>query len=159
MGLYKKGEVYAAISEYQKCLSLQSKDMIHPDSFDFDGKVDLVLAHVNLGAAFEDTGDLDGAIAEYRHAIQLDPKSGDAHFRLGSAIGKKGDVDGEIAEYHEALRLNPKAAVTHYNLGVAFVRKGDLQAALQEYRVACELNPKDANYRQLYEDLLTQVSH
>ena len=52
-------------------------------------------------------GDLDGAIAEYREALRLNPNDDEAHFNLGVALGKKGDWDGAIAEYREALRLNP----------------------------------------------------
>ncbi len=64
-------------------------------------------AHDNLGNALDHKGDLDGAIAEYREALRLNPKDVVAHINLGVALASKGDMDGEIGEYREALRLNP----------------------------------------------------
>ena len=38
-------------------------------------------AHVNLGNALDHKGDLDGAIAEYREALRLNPKDVVAHYQ------------------------------------------------------------------------------
>lgn len=67
-----------------------------------------VAAHLILGRALDDKGDWDGAIAEYREALRLNPNYDTVHNNLGIALGHKGDTDGAIAEYREALRLNPK---------------------------------------------------
>jgi Flp pilus assembly protein TadD len=76
-------------------------------------------------------GDRDGAIAEYREALRLNPNNDVAHFFLGEA---------------------------HNKLGVALEQKGDRQGALEEYRAAHMLDPKNATYKQNYERLLRQVN-
>src|SRR5262249_38886167 len=58
--------------------------------------------------------DLDGAIACYKKALDLDPKHAPAHTNLGNALKDKGDLDGAIACYHKALDLDPKNALAHY---------------------------------------------
>jgi len=65
------------------------------------------LAHALLGLALANKDDWDGAVAEYREALRLDPNDGLMHLGLGLALWGKGNWDGAITEYREALRLNP----------------------------------------------------
>jgi Flp pilus assembly protein TadD len=53
---------------------------------------------------------LDGAIADYNHAIELDPKSGLAYNNRGVVKKIKGDLNGAIADHNQALELEPKHA-------------------------------------------------
>ena len=55
-------------------------------------------------------GDVDKAIASFRKATQLDPKSDEAYVWLAIALRKKGDAAGEQEALREALRLNPRSA-------------------------------------------------
>ena len=48
-------------------------------------------AHNNLGLALRDKGDLDGAIAEYRESILLNPNINNTHNNLGLALEAKGE--------------------------------------------------------------------
>ena len=52
------------------------------------------VTHYNLGIALKAKGDLDGAIAEYRAAINQLPNYPEAHLSLGIALYLKGDRDG-----------------------------------------------------------------
>jgi tetratricopeptide (TPR) repeat protein len=97
--------------------------------------------HTNLGAALHDKGDLDGAIAEQREAIQLQPDNAGAHTNLGEVLRKKGKIDEAIAEHREALRLEPGIAEVHTNLGRALSDKGDQEVAIRELREAIRLKP------------------
>jgi Flp pilus assembly protein TadD len=80
--------------------------------------------HTNLGNALAQKGDLDGAIREYRAALNLDSNSWAAHnglgkcarTALGGALAQKGDLDGAIREFREALSLDPHLAIAHDNL-------------------------------------------
>jgi Flp pilus assembly protein TadD len=42
--------------------------------------------HVTLGNALAARGDLEGAIAEYRAALHIDPNLAETHFNLGLAL-------------------------------------------------------------------------
>jgi Flp pilus assembly protein TadD len=103
-----------------------------------------VAAHNNLGNALRDQGDLDGALAEFREAIRLDPKPALPHLNLGCALADRGDWDGALAELREAARLEPKSTLPHLNLGIALRKMGDLDGAVIELREAVRLDPKHA---------------
>jgi tetratricopeptide (TPR) repeat protein len=60
------------------------------------------------GAAKEEKGDLDGALAHYDQAIRFNPKSGLAYFGRGNIKRRKADLDGAMADYNEAIGLDPK---------------------------------------------------
>ena len=66
-----------------------------------------VMAHCNLGTALKAQGDMDGAIAEYRAALRLQPDNGMAHFDLGRVLWTKGDREAAFEEFHTAHRLAP----------------------------------------------------
>jgi hypothetical protein len=61
--------------------------------------------HFAQGNALKDKGDLDGAIACYQQALDVDPKFAKAHNNLGGTLQDKGDLDGAIACYKVALVL------------------------------------------------------
>jgi Flp pilus assembly protein TadD len=55
-------------------------------------------------------GDVDKAIASFRQATQLDPKSDEAYVWLAIALRKKGDAAGAEQALQQALQLNPRSA-------------------------------------------------
>jgi tetratricopeptide (TPR) repeat protein len=106
--------------------------------------------HLAAGNALSEAKAWDGAAAEYREAIRLEPRSAEAHFILGRALGRKGDIDGEIKEQQQAVGLNPNFADAHKALGAALGRKGDLEGEIKQLRAAVRLDPNDAvSHRQL----------
>src|SRR5262249_15323972 len=76
-------------------------------------------AHNNLGIALQAKGLVDEAIAEYRKAIEIDPKDAKAHTNLGGALLAKGRPDAALAEYQNAIEIDPKLAPAHDHLGHA----------------------------------------
>jgi tetratricopeptide (TPR) repeat protein len=54
--------------------------------------------YYNRGLAKQDKGDLDGAIADYNRAIELDPKYFFAYNNRGNAKKDKDDLDGAIGD-------------------------------------------------------------
>jgi len=74
-------------------------------------------------AALDFSGDLDGAIGEFRRAIELEPQRAELHDDLGTVLVQKSDAQGAAAEFSEALRLQPNFASAHFHLGVLRTRK------------------------------------
>ncbi len=85
--------------------------------------------------------DTDGAISEFRQALNLDPYTWFPHNDYANALAAKADWDGAIAEYREALRLQPDSVVAHSNLGYALGAKGDTNGANAEVQYAMHVNP------------------
>ena len=102
------------------------------------------VAHMTLGLALCDKGQLDEATVCFRKAIELDLKNAMAHTNLGNALFNKGQLDDAIACCRKAIELDPKLAFAHNNLGNALKDKGQLDDAIACYRKAIELDPKFA---------------
>jgi tetratricopeptide (TPR) repeat protein len=64
------------------------------------------VGHYYLPAAFG--GGIDPALADFRKAIELDPKSADAHLWLGLALRKSGRNGEARKAFARSLELNPR---------------------------------------------------
>jgi serine/threonine protein kinase/Flp pilus assembly protein TadD len=105
---------------------------------------------VNLGNALKAKGDLDGASAAYRDALDGRPDYALAHERLGLVLADKGRLDEAITELREAVRLRDYV-LDGFRLAELLTRKGRAEEATGEYEKAIsrvskvvELNPKNA---------------
>jgi tetratricopeptide (TPR) repeat protein len=99
-------------------------------------------AHLNLGNALQAQGDLAGAIACFKRALDLDPEFTLAHNNLGIALRAQGDLAGAIACYKRTLKLAPELAPAHNNLGTALEAQRDVKGAIACYKKALDLDPK-----------------
>nr|WP_306422129.1 tetratricopeptide repeat protein [Nostoc sp. CHAB 5715] len=92
-----------------------------------------------MGIALKNQGKLDEAIAQYRKAIQLDPKDADAYYNLGIALKNQGKLDEAIAQYRKAIQLDPKHAGGYIGLGNVLSEQKKLDEAIAAYRQALKL--------------------
>jgi tetratricopeptide (TPR) repeat protein len=93
-------------------------------------------------------GDSQGAIANYRAAIALDPELSDLHFELADMLfGSSSAADQAEAEkeYKRALELNPFDERSVCRLGGLAAKRSDTKAALAFYSRAYQLAPNDAD--------------
>jgi len=98
-------------------------------------------AHINLGTALKENGDLNGAIASFQQALNINPNYPEAHNNLGNALKKQGDLNGAIASFQQALKLKPSYLEAHINLGNALHEQGDLIAGIECFENALKLKP------------------
>ena len=82
----------------------------------------------------KDQKKLDEAIAQYRKAIELDPKSVSTYNNLGIALSDQKKLDEAISQYRKAIELDPKSVGTYNNLGVALKDQNKLDAAISQFR-------------------------
>jgi tetratricopeptide (TPR) repeat protein len=66
------------------------------------------LIHLDLGIAYMETGDKDGAIREFNRTVLLEPDNVTAHFRLATLYRTMGKKDQANAEFAKANTLNRK---------------------------------------------------
>jgi Flp pilus assembly protein TadD len=64
----------------------------------------------NSGKRLLGAGDLDGAIAQFRSAINSEPNYAPAHYELGLALQQSGKKDEATKEFQKAAELDPHLA-------------------------------------------------
>lgn len=102
---------------------------------------ELPAAYFNLAFALRETGNDDGAIANYRRAIALQPDYADAHNSLGLALARSGKLAEAIDHFEQALKSNPDHAQAQNNLGAALEQRGNAAAAVEHYARAIAIKP------------------
>src|SRR6185295_5098895 len=60
-------------------------------------------------------GDLEGSLADFTKAIELDPAYVQAYHGRGVTRHFKGDLDAAIADYSKAIELDPKVALAYHD--------------------------------------------
>jgi Flp pilus assembly protein TadD len=78
------------------------------------------------------------AIAEWRRALELNPRDPKTHNNLGRALAEQGELDEAIAHWQKALEVNPNYIEAHNNLGVAFIRRGKSDEAIAHFQKVLE---------------------
>ena len=74
-------------------------------------------------------GRLDQAIAEYKHALELDPKFADALHGLAQAYFAKNDFDQAIATARRILEIDPDDILAYTTVSRACQKKGMIKEA------------------------------
>lgn len=96
------------------------------------------------GRAREETGDLEGALADFDCAIGLNPDLTNALVHRALARKKRGDIDGALADFGAVIEIDPKNALACYDRGNLRSERGDLEGAIADYTLALDLDSKDA---------------
>jgi tetratricopeptide (TPR) repeat protein len=96
---------------------------------------------VNRGIEKAKNGDLDGAIADFNRAIEIDPKDDAPYFNRAQAKWLKKDTAGAIADYTRAIELGSTNPAAYNNRGNARAEKNDRDGAIADYTRAIELKP------------------
>ena len=122
----------------------QLGDLIVPDD---------VRAHVELGAAYLDRGDLDAAVTELSRAVELRPDHPRALYLLGVAYARRGDEHDAIAALERAATARrvgvdrPGFAEAWLALADVHRRRGDDDSAVDAYRAALDAGVGDSAMR------------
>ncbi len=87
-------------------------------------------AHVLYGSMLKATGRFDEAIAEVKHAYEVDPSRSDTF--LGIILYQAGRYDEAIAIFQEALENGTDRGSVHLHLGEVYLKQRKNQEALAE---------------------------
>lgn len=103
------------------------------------------VTHYNMGVALAEAHLDEQAVAEYRHAIALQPSLGDPHTNLGAFLTERGDYVNALSECREAVRLAPASPSAHVNLGVVLGSLDRLDESAVALTRALDLDPLNAD--------------
>ena len=87
-----------------------------------------------------DSGDVDGAIAEWSRYIEKAPDFWGAYYRRGFFEENSGKRDDALADYDMAIMLNPEYAYAYLSKGDILMLKGEVNEAKDAYRKVVEID-------------------
>jgi hypothetical protein len=83
----------------------------------------------------------DESAADFRRAIELQPKMFNALRSLGIYLYQRDRLDEATEYFRRALEVEPKAGLIHSGLAMAYIRMGKYQEGIRECRLAIEAQP------------------
>jgi tetratricopeptide (TPR) repeat protein len=145
--------LYAAYRTYSDLSSesMMALALTAPDS----APMHQLLAHEEIKE-----GNTNGAIAQFRKALALDPHLPGIHFELAELLrtAKDPEIKKEAEqEYHAALLVNPRDEKAECRLAEIDADKGNTSQAFAEYSKAVELQPADSDARLGLAKILTEM--
>jgi tetratricopeptide (TPR) repeat protein len=126
---YLLGKVHMKLSEQ----ALSNLNSIDPHS---------VWVHEISGEVMESMKNFDGAILEYKKAVDLAPQQPGAHYSLGNAYWSIQMWDPATEQFHAELANDPANCGAHWKLGnIILVERQDPAEALAEIEKALSICP------------------
>ena len=102
-----------------------------------------------MAVMYDDQGDLDKAISEYKQVLQQDAKSLLVRVNLAAAYIKKKEWGRAAAELQAAIKLDPEAVEPHAILALLYSSQNKIDLANREYESALKnasaLSPKNVD--------------
>ena len=94
---------------------------------------------LNSGVDKAQSGNLQGAIADWTKAIEMNPMYAKAYFNRGVAKKNLKDYQASIADYTKAIEINSEYYHAYTNRGIVFEIEGDLKGACRDWKKAAAL--------------------
>jgi tetratricopeptide (TPR) repeat protein len=108
-------------------------------------------------AALQESGDLEGAAAEYRRFLADHPASVEARSNLGVVLARLGRFEEAIAAYGEALAIAPANTAVRLNLALALYKSARLTDASEAFDRVLAEQPANLQARYLSADCKLQL--
>jgi Flp pilus assembly protein TadD len=99
-----------------------------------------------LAASLWDTGDLNGAVANYRKSLSLEPSDGKVEAELGVALFESGQQQEGYEDLQRAVEIDPSYAKGHDDLATALAAMGRVDDAIPEFQKAVALSPTSVEF-------------
>jgi tetratricopeptide (TPR) repeat protein len=109
---YLLGRVYMQLSEQ----ALGKINDINPNS---------VWSHEISAELMDSMKNYDGAVVEYKKALEIAPQQAGLHYKLGDVYWSLSQWDNARAEFLEEQKVDPRNCMVDYKLGDIFLQKGE----------------------------------
>jgi len=122
------------VTLYQQQFSAEPRPLSPVDQLTSDDYDNRALTYYKLGQ-------LDKALADHMHAIEINPHDPIIFSNRGNTYAKLGRYESALADFAYALELNPTYAGALTNRGTVYAESGNIEAALADYSHALQLEP------------------
>ncbi|MGC1382680.1 MAG: tetratricopeptide repeat protein, partial [Candidatus Acidiferrales bacterium] len=131
---------------FQSALDCEARSETLPEAIEnYQRVVDLapnwIEAHINLGVAYYQLGQLTDARNCFLTAVQIDPLNGISRYNLGCTLEELGELDEAIDHLRRAARAMPAHADVHFNLALAYEKRGERKAAHEQWSLYLRYAP------------------
>jgi tetratricopeptide (TPR) repeat protein len=117
---YQLGKLYIQLSQQ----ALTNLRQVDPNSY---------LVHQVSGEVMASMNNYDGAIIEFKRAVEMAPKQPGTHYALGDAYWSISQWDSASKEFQAELANDPHSCNSHYKLGdIVLLQHGDPQDAVNQ---------------------------
>lgn len=96
-----------------------------------------------LGELAAERGDFDGAVADFRMAIEKDPADLSTRFRLGVTLRRMRRIEQASAEFDKILAADKDYPGLALERGLLYEESGDIDKALEQFQTALAKAPDD----------------
>ncbi|HET7546040.1 MAG TPA: tetratricopeptide repeat protein [Polyangiaceae bacterium] len=147
--LEKLGKREEALAQYRRALSLAGESGVRReivaaivDSYRQRERLPELIAELEkraaasaedlrtLGALYEETGQVEKALATYRRALAADGKDLATRLKVVHLLEVRGDLEQAIAEYDALIKAAPRNPDFVFQLAEALISRGDRKKAL-----------------------------
>jgi tetratricopeptide (TPR) repeat protein len=102
---------------------------------------DSLSAHLNLGAALTQTGDLQEAKSQFGESLRIDPNNTIAHYNLAILMAKEDQHEQAIAHLRSVLSVSSDDFGARFLLAQELRKSGRFEDALVEFSRVVEADP------------------
>lgn len=101
----------------------------------------LAVIYCDLGAGYQNRGDMRQAISAYDKAIAINSNLAEAYNNRGIIYQAMGNGARAILDYNKAIEINPASDQIYYDRGLAYQGQGNLRQSILDYSKAIGINP------------------
>jgi tetratricopeptide (TPR) repeat protein len=132
--LAQQGKLTQAAEEFESALKVNPR---------------LMMAHVNLIAAYGRLGRADRAEAHFREAVKLDPGWVELYYNWALVLTREQRIPEAIEAFKKALDVNPNYVNAHLELGQILTVAGSISESQRHLRLGVENAPANREARYL----------
>ena len=114
---------------------------------------DMVVALLNRGVAYKNTGNLEMAVVDYSSALELSPSDALLFSNRANAYRELNKLVEAMSDINRSIELNPENPAAFYVRGLLFEAMGDQENARRDFLRAHEISPDDKEFRERAEAL------
>ncbi|TRZ94929.1 tetratricopeptide repeat protein [bacterium] len=122
---------------------------INTKALALDHKAKSALSHYIMGVMYDDLGQIDQAIQEYKKSLRFDSGNALVHFNLAVSYLKNSQLTKAEEEFKSAVKLDPDAVEPHALLALLYSSQHKIELATLEYEIALKnasrLEPKNVD--------------